>query len=300
MDEFLEMRTHQRKDWLIKLAVVIILSGCLVVFCCWVFPQMSLSPSVTKAFIPETLPPAQSDPMDRLENDLLSASFVVYGFSKDGEHKNIQCSATVFEKEGNIYRLITSAHCLVEDEQYDGIVRVLPYNIFIAHNSLDSLIFSARLVAIGFQGRYDDFAVLQAEIVDDTIPAIPLAKSDPVIGEEVVNVSFPSLVGRQLVRGITMIEQVEISSGEMKGDKVTVFDLTSGSGSSGSAIVSREQKAIVGVLTGGYSQEGQLLNETTVGLPVSKFRIFWEAVKADEYPWYQSSEESVGSGDFLY
>ncbi len=87
-----------------------------------------------------------------------------------------------------------------------------------------------------------------------------------------------------------MIDRMTSRKGEIRGNNIVVYDLESGHGSSGSAIVSREQNAIIGILAGGYQEEDKFLNGVAVGFPVSKFRIFWKAVRAGKYPWYQPSD----------
>jgi hypothetical protein len=69
-----------------------------------------------------------------------------------------------------------------------------------------------------------------------------------------------------------------------------LVEIGAAGGSSGSAIVSEDQHAIVGFLVG--------TTNTTIGavcIPVSKFKTFEAAVKAGKYHKSKKSDENAGS-----
>jgi hypothetical protein len=71
-----------------------------------------------------------------------------------------------------------------------------------------------------------------------------------------------------------------------------LVEIGSAGGSSGSAIVSENQHAIVGFLVGGTN--------STIGaiiIPVSRFKTFEAAVKAGKYHKTKKSDEEAGKTD---
>lgn len=291
MDEFQEMKSFQRKDLLKNLFYALIVLSVLLFFFWLICYQLNRF-SNSNLLLNEQFDNIPSNSPTKLEKDILAASFIVYGYSTESSQKNTRCSATAFEKQGKIYRLLTAAHCVAKDNLKTGDVEALPLNLFVSFSDKDIVIYNAHLVAAGFQRRGDDFAVLEVKI-NQKISVIPLAKNNPHRGEEILNVSFPMSLGKQMVGGRVAIEKLDLSNFRDKkvpcSSSAVIIKMISGLGSSGSALVSRENKSIVGVLVGGYHRSSEM-NEIAIGLPVSKFRFFWETVKTGEYSWYQSLE----------
>lgn len=293
----MEQFPGRKKDLIVKALVALAALAGLAVFICVIFTGF---PGVVKAIddadeMPYLLP-APSDPITKLEHNLMSASFIVYAYSKQEDISGTTCSATAFARRGNTYQLLTNAHCVAADKLKNGLVDVLPMDLYVAFSDSDTTLFPARLLAVGYRSQGDDFAVLEVDI-DESLPVIPLSKADPRPGESVINVSFPyvsgKLLGKRLVHGEVTHVGVDFSlyesDNKVIGSDVFITDMFSGGGSSGSAIVSPEQNAIVGVLTGAWCEDGKLCEETS-GFPISKFRAFWEASQAGEYPWYKPND----------
>lgn len=239
----------------------------------------------------------------QLERDLMAATVFVYGFfkltvkdEKNGGEKESNdfriFTATAFEREGDIYRFVTAAHCIGDDDKMcqNAMSSLPPASIIIGldKNSLKNKdgVFEARLVAIGQLSKGEDFAVLEAKI-NRPLPTVPLADRDPEIGEEVSNVASPISLGKTLLRGYA----ANISTSQnsyTKGlniydvENFILFNLMGASGSSGSVIASHSLQSIVAILVviitpleikTGFSQ-------MVLALPISRFRDFWTRAKA--------------------
>jgi hypothetical protein len=62
-----------------------------------------------------------------------------------------------------------------------------------------------------------------------------------------------------------------------------LLDIESGPGSSGSSIIDRETRQIVGILVGGISVRA---TKYTVAIPIKRFQRFYKAVQDGKYPHF--------------
>lgn len=231
-----------------------------------------------------------------LEKRFRSATALLYAQTEDGGFK-MMCTATAFEKKGKMTRFVTAAHCLAEDDTTHERVEVEKTNWFITFDEPHNKnLMEAQVVAVGYQHRGDDFAVVEVELAKD-VPLIPLAASDPVLGENVSNFASPLGLGKQLFRGHVSMEALDrpVVADSINWKGATLLQMSSGPGSSGSSIVSLHQKGIVAFLVGTIQFRG---SPNIVAIPVSKFRSFWTDAQAGTYKWYKpdSSGSSTGGG----
>lgn len=238
-----------------------------------------------------------SGSISRLEKDLMAATVFVSMIvskidknEKDGSEKKISLlksfTATAFEREGNVYRFMAAAHCIGHDDEMCERVRIesVPALISLISNDLKSKDgkYLARLVAIGRLSRNEDFAVMEATI-NQPLPIVPLADSDPEVGEVVSNVASPIKIGKTLFRGYvasTHISQDGFMKTVSNFKKAVLLSLLSAPGSSGSAIISERHNGIVAILLMGNIE--RLFGGLSVALPISLFRKFWETAKTEK------------------
>jgi S1-C subfamily serine protease len=126
----------------------------------------------------------------------------------------------------------------------------------------------------------DDFSIFEVTTTE-TFDVIPLGTDVTVIGTTVLNVASPLGLGKQYFEGYvsaTRIDRPALDAGEVKWSNVLLVQIGSGPGSSGSAIVAEDQKAIVGFLVGGFRA-----NIGAICVPVSQFKAFEAKVDAGSY-----------------
>lgn len=229
--------------------------------------------------------------MNQLEKDYRQATALLYAQTEDGSLRML-CTATAFERTGKVYRFVTAAHCVADDDTAHDRVDVAPTNWFITFDDPDNKNFvSAKVLRAGYQHRGDDFAVLEVTL-DKDVPTMPLAADDPSLGEDVCNFASPLGLGKQLFRGHVSMERLDrpLIQGDINWRGATLLQMSSGPGSSGSAIVSANQKGVIAFLVGVIGSRG---SPNIVSIPVSKFKKFNQDVADGKYKWYKP--ESDGS-----
>ncbi|PIT88081.1 MAG: hypothetical protein COU29_03645 [Candidatus Magasanikbacteria bacterium CG10_big_fil_rev_8_21_14_0_10_36_32] len=217
----------------------------------------------------------------QLENDAINATALLYFENKSGG-MDFYCTATAFERVGHYYKFLTAAHCVSSDDTVNKMVRIKPGKWYINFDMPNNNEFHrANVLAAGYMSDGDDVAVLGAYL-DDFNPIINLSQEDAVIGERIINIAGPRDLGKQLIRG--NISQVTPGRGSFLSDRIMI-QIHSGGGSSGSAIISQNKKAIVGVLVAGFGGFFQMepFYDVTVAVPIGKFHRFWAAIKANNY-----------------
>lgn len=234
-----------------------------------------------------------------LEKKIMAATGVLYAVAPvrdDSGRVNMAnisiCTATAFARHGNVYSFVTAAHCVgqagpttkdlfpCDDPDYK-FIRLMPCQWYICLNDLKEIqvMRPVELSAIGHEHYGHDFAVFEV-ILPHPIPTIPLALCDPRVGETVSNVAAPLDLGKQLSRGYVTAER---PYGRKKFEKLAFFQLNAAPGSSGSAIVSHKQEAIIGILVKAISSETSM--QIAGALPVSAFRKFLKKIDSGRYPY---------------
>lgn len=231
---------------------------------------------------------------DNLEKDMVSATALLYGQLDNGTMRMF-CTATAFERNKNVYRFVTAAHCVSEDDVVHDRTSVAQNNWYVTFDEPDRKDFyPAKLLGVGYQHRGDDFAVLEVTL-NRVVPTIALAANDPSLGEDVSNIASPLGLGKQLFRGHVSMAKLDrpVIEGDINWRGTTLIQMSAGPGSSGSSVVSRSQKGIVAFLVGTIGFRG---SQNIVCIPVSKFKKFWTEVQADKYKWYKEDASSETTG----
>lgn len=125
-----------------------------------------------------------------------SATALLYGQTLIGGYR-FACTATAFEKDGDTYRFISAAHCVGYDNTVKEKVELYPYDWFITFDDPKHKHFiPVKLVAVGYQSKGHDFAVLEGTIKKRKVPVIPLAENPAQMGESVINIAVPLGFGK--------------------------------------------------------------------------------------------------------
>ncbi len=238
-------------------------------------------------------PAPSTDELNQLEKDFRLASGLLYAQTDDGGFR-MMCTVTAFEKTGKKYHFVTAAHCVADDDTQHERVDVAKTNWFITFDEPGNKnLVEAKVIGVGYQHRGDDFAVLEVDLAKD-VPTIPLAAKDPQLGENVSNFASPLGLGKQLFRGHVSMEKLDrpVIEDSINWKGATLVQMSSGPGSSGSAIVSQHQTGIVAFLVGVIGARG---SQNIVTIPVGRFKTFWAQAQAGTYKWYKPDTESMAA-----
>lgn len=215
----------------------------------------------------------------------LAATALVIAEDENGGTRMV-CTATAFERTGEITRFITAAHCVGDDDAAHERVELEKTNWYVSFDNSDrKVLLPAKVVAAGYQREGDDFAVLEVTL-DHAVEPIPLAPRDPALGERVINIASPLGLGKQLFTGHVTMEHLRrpVVVRSINWKDAVLLQINVGGGSSGSSVISEDQGAIVAVLVGTISN-GDTPN--VVAIPIEKFKAFYAAVKAGTYKWFK-------------
>lgn len=192
---------------------------------------------------------------------------------------HMTCTGTAYRKTLTGYRFVSAAHCVTGDT--DDEQKQIRFFVTSDKKDLKSFI-EVTLVEAGDKQVGDDFSIFEAK-TDLVFPITPLGDSTAIKpGDSVLDVSSPLGLGKQLFVGYVSLSHVDrpkLDAGDVQWTDVMLVNIGSGPGSSGSAIVSEDQKAIVGFLVGGFpnAQIGAIC------IPVSKFEAFEKKVDEGKY-----------------
>lgn len=225
--------------------------------------------SADKPYVPGTLYPAV---------------VLLYEQDDQGSMKML-CTATAIEKNATGYVFVTAAHCASSDNEEKKLVKAeVKKFFFVTFDEAGSKNFSkAKLLNCGYQHAGDDFCQFQVDS-DKSIPVVALGDDPAAGGEEIVNVASPLGLGKQVFRGYVSSPKLDrdVRVNDINWTNTVLLQLpgTNG-GSSGSAIVCVEQKAICSFLVG-------VIDSTEiVAIPVSRFKTFRQQVAEGKYKYKQ-------------
>jgi len=188
------------------------------------------------------------------------------------------CTVTAFAKTEKGYRFVSAAHCV---EGNDSKQQKLEKFYVSADTKGAKNYFAAKLIEAGDKKIGDDFSLFEVE-TNDTFDIIPLGDESTLqMGDAVVDISGALGLGKQYFSGYVSelrVDRPPVDAGQVLWTDVMLIQIGGAPGSSGSAIVSVDQKAIVGFLVGSAPEDvGKIC------VPVSKFKNFLALVDAGKY-----------------
>lgn len=217
----------------------------------------------------------------------LAVRAVALLYSQDAEGgMRMRCTATAFDKTRKGYKFISAAHCIGEDnrdKERAASGENIPFFVTFDETKTVKKFHPASVEWVGYQHRGEDFAEF-AVATEEQWAAIPLGdEKDLQAGAKIVNVASPLGLGIQVIGGT--ISSVFLDRPVVQGDinwkgSMLLSLATVGGGSSGSAVISEEQRAIVGFLVGTIGANN------IVAIPVSKFKAVRKAVEAGTYKYW--------------
>jgi len=217
---------------------------------------------------------------------------ILYSQQEDGGMR-MHCTSTAFDKTENGYLFVTAAHCIGSDDSTKE-HSANPYSksFFISFDETGSnakKFWPASPIFVGYQSRGEDFAVFKV-LSNESWPTIALGNESTLSdGAQYWNVASPLGLGRQIQEGIISNMSLDrpIMSGNINWKGTLVLQQAGvGGGSSGSPLISKEQKKIVGFLV------GTIGSNTIVAIPVSRFLAVQNAVAKDAYKYWKAVRDN--------
>lgn len=208
----------------------------------------------------------------------------------------MHCTMTAFEKTVKGYLFVSAAHCVGDDnvtKERSATSKNTFYMTFDEPSAITKKFHPAKVVWVGYQSRGEDLAVFEVETKEDW-QTISLGDEKTLQdGAPFVNIASPLGLGLQTFHGIIskLFLDRPVTQGTINWRGTMVLQQAGvNGGSSGSAIISTEQKAIVGFLV------GTIDGGTIIAMPVSRFKAVDKAVKEKKYKYWSDTIETNPDG----
>jgi hypothetical protein len=234
--------------------------------------------AIALALVMFVIPASAQDKPKDLKTKVNDSVGLLYTQDVEGG-MHFTCTATAYKQIDGGYRFVSASHC-VEGEANDEQQQI---KFFItADKSTEKKFIAANLVLAGNKTDGDDFSIFEVKTTDkfEVTPLGDETKLQP--GDRVIDISSPLGLGKQYFEGYVSAPKLDrpaIDAGDTKWNNAMLVEIGGGPGSSGSAIVSTDQAAIVGFLVGSFS-DGEV---GFICVPVSKFKTFEAKVDAKTY-----------------
>lgn len=205
------------------------------------------------------------------------------------------CTVTAFEKtpvpnsSKSTYRFVSAAHCV--NGTTDAQQKLQKFYISADTKGTKAYL-PAKLIETGDKAMGDDFSLFEVETAEEFAVTALGDDSKLALGDKVINIAGALGMGKQYFEGYvseSRLDRPPLNAGVVQWTDVMLIQIGGGPGSSGSAIVSVTQDAIVGFLVGSDAMGdiGKLC------VPVTKFEAFVKAVDAGTYKKTKKSDENA-------
>ena len=226
--------------------------------------------------------------VDYVNQIFYPATALLYSQDSDGGMK-MRCTATVIEKTATGYTFVTAAHCGAIDDVGHKTVSPEKTFFYITEDAAEDKIFmKAEPVGAGYRHRGDDF-MLFFVATKHVFPVVALG-NDPIALEPVVNVASPLGLGKQVFVGTVSRSSLDrpLVEDDINWTNAATLQLfgTDG-GSSGSAVVCLDQKAICAFVVGSIDKT------TMIAMPVSRLKTVIAGLKDGSYKYWQRDPDAV-------
>lgn len=202
----------------------------------------------------------------------------------------MRCTATAFERKKKGYRFVSAAHCVGDDDRQKERAATgenVPFFVTFDERRGAKRFHPATVEWVGYQHRGEDFAEFSV-LTEETWEVVPLGNEKALeAGAKILNIASPLGLGIQIIHGsitnLYLDRPIIHADINWKGSMLLSL-ATVGGGSSGSAVISEEQRAIVGFLV------GRIGDSNIVAIPVSKFRTVRKAIETKTYKYWVPPE----------
>ena len=248
--------------------------------------------------------PTRAQDVPKAEINHLYDSVALLYTQTDAGDMRMTCSVTAFAQKPAetqspakeiTYRFVSAAHCVEGSNDRQQQLQ----KFYISADSKGTKAYlPAKLIQTGDKALGDDFSLFEVTTAEH-FEVTPLGDSSVLqSGDSVIDVSGALGMGKQFFQGYVSevhLDRPPLNAGPVQWTDVMLIQIGGGPGSSGSAIVSTSQKAIVGFLVGSDGQ-GDI---GKICVPVTKFTSFVKAVDAGTYKKTKKSDDNAepGSGE---
>ena len=228
--------------------------------------------------------------LDYINTTFYPATVLLYNQEDDGSMK-MRCTATAIEKNKTGYVFVSAAHCGCDDDTDNETVKPVKTFFYITLDDVKNKQFlSAKPTGCGYRHDGDDFMLFQVD-TDKSIPVVKLG-SDPDTTDQIVNVASPLGLGKQVffgsVSGANLQRPVIVDDINWTNAIMLQLFGTDG-GSSGSAVVCLDQKAICAFVVGSIDKS------SIIAMPVSRLIKVREQIADDDYSYWQPKKKKKDS-----
>jgi S1-C subfamily serine protease len=220
------------------------------------------------------------------------ATALLYAEDKAGGMR-MRCTATAIEKTKGGYVFVTAAHCgAIDDEAHKTVSPEKTFFYITADEQDDKEFMKADPVGAGYRHRGDDFMLFEVK-TDKVFPVVALG-NDPIVLGSIANVASPLGLGKQVFLGSVSKAKLDrpLVEDDINWTNAVMLQLfgTDG-GSSGSAVVCLDQKAICAFVVGSVDKT------TMIAMPVSRLKMVIAGLKDGSYKYWQKDPDSKSSAD---
>lgn len=208
----------------------------------------------------------------------------------DSGGMRMRCTVTAFEKVEKAYLFVTAAHCVGSDDTVkEKSASPFKTSFFITFDEkTDKRFHKAIPVFVGYQSRGEDFAVFSVETTEKWETVEIGNEKDIKDGAPYWNLASPLGLGVQTFDGIissTFLDR-PLVEGDINWSGTLVLQQAGvNGGSSGSTLISKETKKVVGFLVGSVG------GSTIIAIPVSRFIAVSKAVKEGKYRYWSAQQD---------
>jgi len=252
-------------------------------------------------FVGSFTAPVRAQDVPKVDINHLYNSVALLYTQTDAGDMRMTCSVTAFSERPAetqspakeiTYRFVSAAHCVEGNNDRQQQLQ----KFYISADSKGTKAYlPAKLIQTGDKALGDDFSLFEVTTAEH-FEVTPLGDSSILqSGDDVIDVSGALGMGKQFFRGYVSevhLDRPPLNAGPVQWTDVMLIQIGGGPGSSGSAIVSTSQKAIVGFLVGSDGQ-GDI---GKICVPVSKFASFVKAVDAGTYKKTKKSDDNAEPG----
>lgn len=230
---------------------------------------------------------SQVSDVDYVNETFYPATAILYSQDSQGG-MSMRCTATAIEKDGDAYTFVTAAHCgALDNTEAKSVSPEKTFFYITPDQKDDKTFFKADPVGAGYRHRGDDFMLFRVK-TEHVFPVVKLGH-DPKALESIVNIASPLGLGKQVFNGIVSnpsfdrpIVQEDINWTNAVGLQLFGTD----GGSSGSAVVCLDQKAICAFVVGSIS------GTTIIAMPVSRLESVISGLKDGSYKYWQKDPDA--------
>lgn len=222
---------------------------------------------------------------EKLTATLRNAVGLLYAQDSSGG-MSMRCTATAYEKTETGYKFVSAAHCIGDDnktKEQAATGKDIPFYITRDEAGEAKTYYRAEVLWAGYQSRGEDFAVFHV-VTTSSWNIIPLGdEHQEQVGSAITNIASPLGLGFQIFHGTitsVFLDRPIVDNRGINWAGTLLLQISSGPGSSGSALVSQAHENIIGFLVGAIG------GDNIVGIPVSRFKAVEKAVADGKYKWW--------------